>query len=74
MDFKDVNIELELKSGYALTGIKSKSNLTADNINIKLQNGNTGLYVTDTASAPDLLVKGALNIDIVTNSESASSA
>lgn len=71
LDFKDVNIELELKSGYALTGIKSKSNLTADNINIKLQNGNTGLYVTDTASAPDLLVKGALNIDIVTNSESA---
>ena len=70
LDFKDVNIELELKSGYALTGIKSKSNLTADNINIKLQNGNTGLYVTDTASAPDLLVKGALNIDIVTNSES----
>lgn len=51
LDFKDVNIELELKSGYALTGIKSKSNLTADNINIKLQNGNTGLYVTDTASA-----------------------
>ena len=27
--------------------------------------------MTDTASAPDLLVKGALNIDIVTNSESA---
>lgn len=67
LTFKDINIDLELKSGYSVIGVKSKSDFTADNINIGLKNGSYGLYLENgSSSKPDLSINGALNIDIIT--------